>query len=240
VNGLAAHLAARREAFQLDIQLDCQPGEVVALLGRNGAGKSTALAALSGLLPLVGGSIALGGLVLDDPEADRFVDASQRPIGVVFQDYLLFPHMSVLANVAFGLRARGRSRADAQRIAGEWLDRVGLADRPAARPASLSGGMAQRVALARALASRPELLLLDEPLAALDVEIRDSVRSDLAGLLREHAGCAVLVTHDPVDAEVLADRILVLDHGRLVQEGTVEQLRREPMSGYVAALFPRP
>lgn len=239
MSGLNAHLVARRDAFQLDVHFDCQPGEVIALLGRNGAGKSTALAALAGLLPLVGGRIALGGLVLDDPEANRFVDASQRPIGVVFQDYLLFPHLSVLANVAFGLRARGRSRADAQRIAVEWLDRVGLADRAAARPAALSGGMAQRVALARALAFEPELLLLDEPLAALDVEIRDSVRSDLAELLRGHAGCAVLVTHDPVDAEVLADRILVLDHGRLVQQGTVDQLRREPVSKYVAALFPQ-
>jgi len=238
MRALAAHLIAERAGFRLDVDFSCAPGEVVALLGRNGAGKSTALAALAGLLPLSGGRLALGELVLDDPGSRRFVDASQRPIGVVFQDYLLFPHMSVLANVAFGLRARGRSRADAQRIAVQWLERVGLADRAGARPAALSGGMAQRVALARALASEPELLLLDEPLAALDAEIRDSVRSDLAARLREHAGCAVLVTHDPVDAEVLADRILVLDHGRLVQEGTVEQLRRAPASAYVAALFP--
>ncbi|THG31791.1 ATP-binding cassette domain-containing protein [Naasia lichenicola] len=238
MSDLVAHLVAERGDFLLDIELECRPGEVVALLGRNGAGKSTALAALAGLLPLTGGRIAVGDAILDDPGSDRFLDASHRSIGVVFQSYLLFPHLSVLANVAFGLRARGRSRGDSQRIALDWLRRVGLEDRAKARPSALSGGMAQRVALARALAPEPELLLLDEPLAALDAEIRDSVRSELAIRLREHTGCAVLVTHDPVDAEVLADRILVLDHGRIVQSGTVDELRRDPISAYVAALFP--
>ena len=235
---LSARLVATRGAFELDVDLSCQPGEVVALLGRNGAGKSTALAALAGLLPLTDGRLALGDAVLDEPASRTFVDPSRRPIGMVFQDYLLFPHLSVLANVAFGLRARGRSRSDANRVAMEWLVRVGLADRAGVRPAALSGGMAQRVALARALAPAPELLLLDEPLAALDAEIRDSVRTELAARLREHTGCTILVTHDPVDAEVLADRILVLDHGRVVQQGTVETLRLDPVSPYVAALFP--
>ena len=140
-----------------------------------------------------------------------------RPVGVVFQDYLLFPHLTVLDNVAFGPLARGVGRAEARRRATDWLDRIGIADLAAARPRSISGGQAQRVALARALATEPALLLLDEPLAALDARTRLLVRAELRRHLADFAGATVVVTHDPVDAMVLGDRLVVIEDGRVVQ-----------------------
>src|SRR5439155_23260539 len=149
------------------------------------------------------------------------VPPEHRPVGMVFQDYLLFPHLDVLDNVAFGARRRGARRSDARRVAAEWLDRLGLGDRIGARPAELSGGQAQRVALARALATDPALLLLDEPLAALDASARAEVRRDLRRHLASFPGVRVLITHDPLEAAALADRLVVLDAGRGVQSGTV-------------------
>jgi len=146
------------------------PGRTLALLGPNGAGKSTALRALAGLQPLAAGRVQLGDRVLDDPADRTFVRPEDRSVGVVFQDYLLFAHLSALENVAFGLRARGLPRRVAQDTARTWLRRVGLTERDRSKPRTLSGGQAQRVALARALATEPELLLLDEPLAALDAQ----------------------------------------------------------------------
>jgi molybdate transport system ATP-binding protein len=154
----------------------------------------------------------------------------------VFQDYLLFPHLSARENVAFPLRARGESRAVARARADDWLARVGLADRAGARPRELSGGQAQRVAVARALVSEPALLLLDEPLAALDAGTRVEVRSHLRRHLTEFAGAAVLVTHDALDAMVLADRLIVLEAGRVVQTGTAAEIARRPRTDYVARL----
>ncbi len=154
----------------LDIQLHAAAGEVVALLGPNGAGKSTAVRALAGLLPITGGRIAVAGVTVADEGIHR--PPYERPIGVVFQDYLLFPHLSVLDNVAFGPRTRGQSRHAARRIAAGWLERMAIAELASAQPRSISGGQAQRVALARALATDPQLLLLDEPLAALDARTR--------------------------------------------------------------------
>src|SRR6478609_2072310 len=164
--------------------------------------------------------IELDGALLDDGDG-VFVPPERRPVGVVFQDYVLFPHLSALDNVAFGLRSRGTRRAAARRIAGTWLETVGLADHATARPAALSGGQAQRVALARALATEPRLLVLDEPLAALDQQARVSVRRDLRDRMQAFAGIRILVTHDPVDAATLADRLVVLEHGRIVQSGTL-------------------
>jgi molybdate transport system ATP-binding protein len=213
-----------------------QPGEVLAILGPNGAGKSTLLRALAGLLAIERGRITIDNEVLDDAAADVFVPAEQRPIGVVFQEYLLFAHLSALENVAFGLRARGIGRAEARRRALEWLDRVGLADHAGHKPRALSGGQAQRVALARALATDPRVLLLDEPLAALDAGTRGGVRRDLRRHLASFDGMRVLVTHDPVDAYALADRVAILDAGRVVQVGTIGEVTAHPRSRYVAQL----
>jgi molybdate transport system ATP-binding protein len=226
-----------RGRFALDLDLAVPPGQVVALLGPNGAGKSTALQALAGLVPLTDGSIDLSGDVLDDPAGARFVPPARRRVGVVFQDYLLFPHLSVVENIAFGLRARGLDRRSARERAATWVDRVGLDGLGTAKPATISGGQAQRVALARALATDPALLLLDEPLAALDASTRLEIRSDLRRHLTGYDGCAVLVTHDPVDAMVLADRIVVIEHGRTVQQGTPGEVARSPRTQYVARLM---
>jgi molybdate transport system ATP-binding protein len=236
VSGLTAHVVASRAGFQLDVEVRAAPGEVLGILGPNGAGKTTLLRVLSGLTPLSGGRVELSGQVLDDPAADVFVPPERRPVGVVFQDYLLFPHLSVLENVAFSPRARGVAKQEARRRATEWLDRLGLADLARRRPTALSGGQAQRVALARALAGEPQLVLLDEPLAALDAGTRLTVRTDLRRHLVGFGGPALLVTHDPLEAMVLADHLLVMDGGRAVQRGTPAEVARRPATEYVARL----
>ena len=233
---LQATIRLRLGSLDLAVELDVADGEVVALLGPNGAGKTTVLRAIAGLAPLDAGRIALDGQVLDDPAAATFVPTAERPIGVVFQDYLLFPRMTALDNVAFGLRARGVPRAQARARADEWLDRVGLPDVAQARPPALSAGQAQRVALARALAIDPRLLLLDEPLAALDARSRVHVRAELRRHLAVFGGARLLVTHDPVDAAVLADRLVVVEAGRVTQTGTTADVTRHPRSPYVAEL----
>lgn len=229
-DGLDAHLVVDRKTFRLDVTLTAAPGDVVAVLGPNGAGKTTALRALAGLVPLSGGHLRLDGAELDRTPPES------RPVGVVFQDYLLFPHLTALDNVAFGPRCQGAGKAEARALAAEWLDRMGLAEHAGARPRRLSGGQAQRVAVARALATRPRLLLLDEPLAALDARTRLDVRSQLRRHLAEFEAVAVLVTHDPLDAMVLADRLVVVEHGRVVQEGTPSDIARHPRTDYIARL----
>jgi molybdate transport system ATP-binding protein len=206
------------------------------VLGPNGAGKSTLLRCIAGLLPIDGGRVALDDDVLDDPAADRFVPAERRPVGVMFQDYLLFPNLSAIENVAFGLRAAGIQRREARATAGDWLTRVGLADHADARPGQLSGGQAQRVALARALVGEPRVLLLDEPLAALDVSVRGEVRRDLRRHLDSFGGMTVIVTHDPVDAYTLADRVVILEGGSITQQGSLSEVTAHPRSPYVAEL----
>jgi molybdate transport system ATP-binding protein len=218
------------------VALRVEPGQVVALLGPNGAGKTTVLRALAGLLPVAEGRVALDGQVLEDTARRLRVAAERRPVGMVFQDYLLFPHLSVLENVAFGLRSRGVRRAAARRAAGAWLERMGLSSAADARPGTLSGGQRQRVALARALATDPRMLLLDEPLSALDVSIRAEVRRDLRRHLRDFSGVNLLVTHDPLEAIALADRLIVVERGRVVQAGTPAEVTEHPRSRYVADL----
>jgi len=156
---------------------------------------------------------------------------------VAFQDYRLFPHLDAVDNVGFGLRTSGASKPESRRIAATWLRRFGLADHDRRKPAGLSGGEAQRVALARALAVDPLALLLDEPLAALDAGTRADVRATLGRLLREFPGPVLLVTHDPVDAMVLADRLIVLERGRVVQDGVPSQVARRPHTAYIASLM---
>jgi molybdate transport system ATP-binding protein len=178
----------------------------------------------------------LDGRILEDAAAGAWVPTEQRPIGFVFQDYLLFPHLSALENVAFGLRARGLGRAEARRRARAWLDRVGLAAHAGTRPRALSGGQAQRVALARAMVADPRLLLLDEPLAALDAATRSEVRRDLRRHLATFDGTRLLVTHDPLEAVALADRLVVLEGGRVTQTGSPAEVSAQPRSRYVAEL----
>jgi len=233
---LSAEVGLRLGTLDLAAELDVAPGELVALLGPNGAGKTTVLRCLAGLCPIDAGRIVIDGVVVDDPAADIYVEPEQRPIGFVFQDYLLFAQMSVLENVAYGLRARKVPKADARRTAREWLERVGLTDYATERPSALSGGQAQRAALARALATNPRLLLLDEPLAALDIGTRATVRRDLRMHLESFDGMRVLVTHDPVDAYALADRVAIIDAGRIVQTGTLADVTAHPRSRYVADL----
>jgi molybdate transport system ATP-binding protein len=238
VGGLAARVVVERAAFRLDVDLRVPAGSVAAVVGPNGAGKSTLLRALAGLVPIAAGRVALDGRVLEEAGAGPAVriPAEGRGAGVVFQDHLLFPHLTALANVAFGLRARGVPRADADDRAHALLDRLGIAHLGDRRPARLSGGQSQRVALARALVLEPPLLLLDEPMAALDAGTRLDVRDLLAEELRRFGGAAVLVTHDPVDALALADRIHVLEGGRVVQEGAPAEVAARPATAYVARL----
>ena len=239
---LQADVEAGRGRFRLSARLTVEDGEVLAVLGPNGAGKSTLLRTLAGLLPLRAGRIALTGSaegeehVLDDPDAGVLVPVEQRGVGVVFQDHRLFPHLSVRDNVAYAGRVAGRGRTAARAEATGWLARLGLTDLADRRPAQLSGGQAQRVALARALASDPRLLLLDEPMAALDARTRIDVRAELKRHLAAYDGPVVLVTHDPVDALVLATRILVLEGGRVSQEGRPADVARRPATEYVARL----
>jgi molybdate transport system ATP-binding protein len=231
---LEARLRVALERFELAVELRAQAGEVLGVVGPNGAGKTTLLRALAGLERLAGGEIALDGATLDAPERGIFVPPERRPVALAFQDLRLFPHLSALDNAAFGRRAAGERRAPARARAREWLDRLGAGELAPVRPAALSGGQAQRVALARALAAEPRLLLLDEPLSAIDVGARGALRRELSRHLAAYEGICLLVTHDPVEAAVLADRLCVLEDGRAVQQGTPDEIAVRPRSRYVA------
>jgi molybdate transport system ATP-binding protein len=236
--GLAVDLALRVGDFDLDVSFRAEPGATVAILGPNGAGKTTLLRCLAGLQRIDRGRIEVDGAVWDSPDDGVFVDAAARGAGVVFQEHLLFPSMSVVDNVGFGLRARGMSRAVARARATALLDAVGLVERTRDRPDALSGGQRQRVALARALAVEPSLLLLDEPLAALDVTTRAEIRRELRRHLGALAsGVRLLVTHDPVDAFALAERVVVLEDGRVTHDGPLAEIAARPRTGYVADLI---
>ncbi len=246
---LTAHVGLRLGSLELDVALEVGDGEVVAVVGPNGSGKTTLLRAVAGLVALDRGSVAVDGRALEDPAAGLRTPPEQRPVAVVFQDHVLFPHLSALENVAFGLRAKGVGRSQARRQAHDWLDQVGMAEQAASRPAALSGGQSQRVAMARALATRPRVLLLDEPLAAVD----QAGRAELRRLLRRHLspagqgdghgavghgdhGGRLLVTHDPLEAVALADRLAVVEDGSLVQTGTAAEVTARPRSPWVAAM----
>jgi molybdate transport system ATP-binding protein len=223
-------------SLDLDFSIGVRTGELVTLLGPNGSGKTTVLRSIAGLVPLTEGRVVLDGEVLEDTGVATYVPVEKRSIGFVFQDYLLFPHLSALENVAFGLRARGHARDAARAAAVEWLERMGLKEHSASKPHALSGGQAQRVALARALAIRPRLLLLDEPLAALDAGARAEIRRYLVMQLQAFGGTRMLVTHDPLEALTFADRVVVLENGKVVQSGPPHDLRERPRSSYVADL----
>lgn len=236
VNLVADFKLHRSSGFDLELSISIPAGETVALLGPNGAGKSTAVAALAGLLPIERGRIVLGEITLDDPQVGSFVPPHQREIGVLFQDGLLFPHLSVLENVAFGLRQRGIQPEETRSRTKDWLRRMGLEGLERRRPRQLSGGEAQQVALARALVTEPKLLLLDEPLSALDVTTRTRLRRKLAEHLEGFPGPRLLITHDPTEAFVLADRVHVIEAGIVTQAGTAEDIRLRPRTRYAADL----
>ena len=204
-------------------------GTVLAVIGPNGAGKSSLARALAGLTP------AQGRAVLDGTDLLR-LPARDRGIGMVFQGQRLFPHLSALANVAFGPRARGTARGEADAVARSWLDRLGVGELAGRRPAQLSGGQAQRVAIARALATDPRLLLLDEPLTGLDVTVATTLRIELARHLASYGGTTLLITHDAIDALTVADQVLVLDAGRVAQLGTPAEVSQRPSTEHVARL----
>jgi molybdate transport system ATP-binding protein len=232
--GLHAEVAVRRGDFALDATVQVAPGEVVALLGRNGSGKSTLLAALAGLLRPDAGRIVLDGRVLTDTAAGVALPPHRRRIGLLAQQPLLFPHLSVLDNVAFGPLATGSGRRVARQAAQQHLTRVDAAEFARRRPGRLSGGQAQRIALARALASEPDLLLLDEPLAAVDVEFAPALRSLLQTVLTDRI--ALIVTHQVIDALMLADQVVVLDGGRVVEQGPTREVLTRPRSTFTARL----
>jgi len=233
---LDADIQLRLSRLSLDTAFTVASGEVLALLGPNGSGKSTILRALVGLLPLAGGRIVLDGTVLEDPAQHVKIPPEQRPIGLMFQDYLLFPHMSAVENVAFGLRAKGTDKKAARDKASQTMARLGLDGLAEAKPGSMSGGQQQRVAMARALVTDPKLLLLDEPLAALDVSTKTDVRRLLREVLRQSSAANVLVTHDLLDAVALGDRMVVIQDGGIVQTGTPAEVTARPRSRYVADL----
>ncbi|WP_406402657.1 ABC transporter permease [Streptomyces sp. NBC_00879] len=216
-----------------ELTLDAGPGTTIAVVGPNGAGKTTLLRALLGLTPRAHAVLRLGDADVTDLPPHR------RGVAWVPQDGALFPHLSALSNTAYGLRAHGVPRAQARRSAQDWLDRLGVGHLAHRRPAQLSGGQAQRVALARALATRPRLLLLDEPLAALDQTTRAQVRHTLRTHLDGFGGVCLIVTHDPVEAVSLADRVLVLDEGRAIQDAPPSEVTRHPRSPWVARMLGR-
>jgi molybdate transport system ATP-binding protein len=233
---LGARIVVRRAAFTLDVALSAEPGEVVAVLGPNGAGKSTLLGVLSGLLRPDTGHVRVGAQTVTDTGSGVHVPPHRRGVGLLAQQALLFPHLTAVGNVAFGPRAQGVERRVAEERARTLLaavDATELADR---RPAQMSGGQRQRVALARALAPGPGLLLLDEPLAALDVDATPAMRSLLRRVIRDARQTAVLVTHSALDALVLADRVVVLTDGRVVEEGATREVLSRPRSAFTARI----
>jgi len=234
IQGLDARISLPRGAIDVDVVLRAEPGQVIGVLGPNGGGKTTSVLALAGVLPIGSGHVCVGGHVWDDGQ--RRVPPEQRDVGLMLADSLLFPHLRAVDNVAYGLRSRGAERHAARARAREELDRVGLLDLAETRPRELSSGQQARVALARALATDPSLLLLDEPLAALDPDTRARTRSDLGARLTAYGGMTVLVTHDPLDALTLADHLVFVENGTVSQAGTPEEVLSEPRSPYVATV----
>jgi molybdate transport system ATP-binding protein len=226
---LHAQIELQRGARRIACELSVQSGETLALVGPNGAGKSSVLHAIAGLLPLAAGRIEFAGQCFDDARPDGFLPPEARRVGMVFQDDRLFPHLTLRQNIAFGCLDPARTEA--------WLQRIGLADRAADKPEQLSGGERQRVALARALAAEPQLLLLDEPLAAVDAAQRPGLRTLLRKQLADYPGVRILVSHDAIDAFSLADRIAVMEDGQLTQVGTVAEICQRPRSRFVADLI---
>lgn len=233
---LKAILDTHLNDFHLEMNLSAEPGKTTVLLGESGAGKSTVLRLLAGLLQPQQGHISLDGTTYFDSERHISIPPQERPFGYVFQDYALFPHLNVFENVAFGLRAQYLPRQQIRQRVGEALEQVRLEGYDQRRSTQLSGGQQQRVAIARALALQPQLLLLDEPLAALDVQTQREVRQELRRILANIATTTLFVTHQYLEALLFGHSILVLDAGRVIQQGSQRDLLEHPRSSYVAEL----
>ena len=233
---LEIRAARRRGDFALSLELSLRRGETTVLVGESGAGKTTLLRLVAGLDQPDEGRLALDGRVWADSASGVALPAWRRSVGYMFQDYALFPHLSVGDNVAFGLRAAGARRRESAERVRTILGRLGIAELADRRIAGLSGGQQQRVALARALVLDPDVLLLDEPLSALDLRTRRAVRGELRRLLRSLSCCTLYVTHNPVEAMFFGERLVVLERGRMTQSGTRDELLRHPRSAYVAEL----
>jgi len=233
---LTAVLDTHLNSFHLDMNFSAGKGKTTVLLGESGAGKSTVLRLLAGLLHPERGHISLEGNTYFDSERHIAIPPQERPFGYVFQDYMLFPHLTTFENVAFGLRAQHLPRKVVRQRVGEALEQVHLAGYDQRRPAQLSGGQQQRVAIARALALHPQLLLLDEPLAALDIQTRREVRQELRNLLSSAGITTVMVTHQYLEALLFGYHILVLEQGQVIQQGSHRDLLQYPRSSYVAEL----
>ncbi|GAB0101042.1 ATP-binding cassette domain-containing protein [Nocardia sp. JMUB6875] len=245
-------VSARLDDRDFQVALEVPPGEVLAVLGPNGAGKSSLLDVVAGLVVPDQGEVRLGDRVLTDTAKGIAVPPHQRAVSLLAQDALLFPHLSVEANVAFGPRSRGLRGSAALTLAREWLRAVDAGEFAKRSPGSLSGGQAQRVALARALAVHPQVLLLDEPMAALDVTAAPAMRTLLRRVLRDTIGgagsehpvalpdsrptCTILITHDIIDAVTLADRVAVIESGRVIESGPVATVLARPRSRFAARI----
>ena len=230
------HVTATVAARRLDVEFGVAAGEVLAVLGPNGAGKSTALHVIAGLLRPDSGVVRVGGRTLTDTSAGIHVATHDRRVGLLLQDPLLFPHLSVQANVEFAPRSRGAGRGRARVAATRWLAEVGISDLAGRKPGQLSGGQAQRVAIARALAAEPEVLLLDEPLAGLDVAVAASVRAVLRHVSAVAGRATVLITHDLLDVVTLADRVMVIEGGAVAEIGPVADVLAAPRSLFGARI----
>ena len=235
MNRLVADVRVARGSFDLDVSFSLGERRTLAIVGPNGAGKSSLVGALAGFVEVGEGRILVGDRVISDTAAGIDLPMDKRRVGVVFQDHLLFPHLTVLQNVAFGPRSVGRE--DAVAHAAAWLDRLGIASLAAQHPRQLSGGQAQRVALARTLAAEPSVFVLDEPFASLDVEVRDEVRAEVALHLGSFTGHTILVSHDIDDVATLADEVLVIESGRVSQRGTLAEIQATPATAYIRRLL---
>ena len=233
---LRARLRTQLGSLRLECDVQMPAGVTVAVLGPNGAGKTTLLRAIAGLIAIDDGRIEVDGCLFEDTASRTWMTPEARRVGFLFQDHGLFPHMSVLDNVAFGMRARGVDQRAAKAKASEWLERVDLTAHASSRPSALSGGQTQRAALARVLVTEPRVLLLDEPLAAVDAAGRIELRRALRKHLGTFSGVRLLVTHDPLEAASLADRVVVLEGGRVTQEGRFVEVTARPRSLWIARM----
>ena len=211
-----------------DLDLDIRKGELLALLGPSGCGKTTTMRAIAGLMPVAGGRIDLDGADITR------VAANKRAVGLVFQSYALFPHLTVYENVAFGLKLKGMNGKALDDKVASGLKSVGLSNFASRKPAELSGGQQQRVALARSMVMEPKVLLLDEPLSNLDARLRLEMRTELQRVQKETGVTMIFVTHDQIEALALADRIVVMKGGKIEQIGTPEEIYNAPVSAFVA------